>query len=177
MAKNQISKNSLKKLLDSVTPMAPDAAEKFVRDLLKVGDERRRDAEKIVAEVATVARRSAEQFSVTVQKEVAKQLGRLVVRIDQVEKQVETLNKNLEATRALLVAAAAKGLSKSTATTKSSSTTTAKPAAKKPAAKKSAAKKPAATKPAAKKPASKKPAAKKSTVKKPVAKKSAAPTS
>ncbi len=172
MAKNQISKNSLKKLLDSVTPMAPDAAEKFVRDLLKVGDERRRDAEKIVAEVATVARRSAEQFSVTVQKEVAKQLGRLVVRIDQVEKQVETLNKNLEATRALLVAAAAKGLSKSTATTKSSSTTTAKPAAKKPAAKKSAAKKPAATKTA-----SKKPAAKKSTAKKPVAKKSAAPKS
>ena len=167
MAKNQISKNSLKKLLDSVTPMAPDAAEKFVRDLLKVGDERRRDAEKIVAEVATVARRSAEQFSVTVQKEVAKQLGRLVVRIDQVEKQVETLNKNLEATRALLVAAAAKGLSKSTATTKSSSTTTAKPAAKK-----SAAKKPAATKTA-----SKKPAAKKSTAKKPVAKKSAAPKS
>lgn len=167
MAKNQISKNSLKKLLDSVTPMAPDAAEKFVRDLLKVGDERRRDAEKIVAEVATVARRSAEQFSVTVQKEVAKQLGRLVVRIDQVEKQVETLNKNLEATRALLVAAAAKGLSKSTATTKSSSTTTAKPAAKKPAAKKSAAKKPAV----------KKPAAKKSPAKKPVAKKSAAPTS
>jgi hypothetical protein len=162
----------LKKLLDSVTPMAPDAAEKFVRDLLKVGDERRRDAEKIVAEVATVARRSAEQFSVTVQKEVAKQLGRLVVRIDQVEKQVETLNKNLEATRALLVAAAAKGLSKSTATTKSSSTTTAKPAAKKPAAKKSAAKKPAATKTA-----SKKPAAKKSTAKKPVAKKSAAPKS
>jgi hypothetical protein len=172
MAKNQISKNSLKKLLDSVTPMAPDAAEKFVRDLLKVGDERRRDAEKIVAEVATVARRSAEQFSVTVQKEVAKQLGRLVVRIDQVEKQVETLNKNLEATRALLVAAAAKGLSKSTATTKSSSTTTAKPAAKKPAAKKSAAKKPAATKPAAKKST-----AKKSPAKKPVAKKSAAPTS
>lgn len=172
MAKNQISKNSLKKLLDSVTPMAPDAAEKFVRDLLKVGDERRRDAEKIVAEVATVARRSAEQFSVTVQKEVAKQLGRLVVRIDQVEKQVETLNKNLEATRALLVAAAAKGLSKSTATTKSSSTTTAKPAAKKPAAKKSAAKKPAV-----KKPATKKSTAKKSPAKKPVAKKSAAPTS
>lgn len=162
MAKNQISKNSLKKLLDSVTPMAPDAAEKFVRDLLKVGDERRRDAEKIVAEVATVARRSAEQFSVTVQKEVAKQLGRLVVRIDQVEKQVETLNKNLEATRALLVAAAAKGLSKSTATTKSSSTTTAKPAVKKPATKK---------------PAAKKSTAKKSPAKKPVAKKSAAPKS
>lgn len=164
MAKNQISKNSLKKLLDSVTPMAPDAAEKFVRDLLKAGDERRRDAEKVVAEVAAVARRSAEQFSVNVQKEVAKQLGRLVVRIDQVEKQVETLNKNLEATRALLVAAAAKGLSKTSAPGKT--TATKSPAAKKPAAKKVATKKPVA-----KKVATKKAAAKKS-----VAKKSSAPT-
>lgn len=164
MAKNQMSKNSLKKLLDSVTPMAPDAAEKFVRDLLKAGDERRRDAEKVVAEVAAVARRSAEQFSVNVQKEVAKQLGRLVARIDQVEKQVETLNKNLEATRALLVAAAAKGLSKTSAPVKT--TATKSPAAKKPAAKKVATKKPAA-----KKPATKKAAAKKS-----VAKKSSAPT-
>lgn len=169
MAKNQISKNSLKKLLDSVTPMAPEAAEKFVRDLLKAGDERRRDAEKVVAEVAAVARRSAEQFSVNVQKEVAKQLGRLVVRIDQVEKQVETLNKNLEATRALLVAAAAKGLSKTSSPGKT--TATKSPATKSPAAKKPAAKKVATKKPVAKKPATKKAAAKKS-----VAKKSSAPT-
>ena len=160
MAKNQMSKNSLKKLLDSVTPMAPDAAEKFVRDLLKAGDERRRDAEKVVAEVAAVARRSAEQFSVNVQKEVAKQLGRLVVRIDQVEKQVETLNKNLEATRALLVAAAAKGLSKTSAPGKT--TATKSPVAKKPAAKKVATKKPVAKKPATKKAAAKKSVAKKS---------------
>ncbi len=146
MAKNQNSKNSLKKLLDTVTPMAPDAAEKFVRDLLKAGDQRRKDAEKVVAEVSAVARRSAEQFSVAVQKEVAKQLGRLMVRIDQLEKQVESLNKNLDATRSMLLAAASKGLGAN---------------AKKPAAKKAAAKKPAAKKPAAKKPAAKKPAAKK----------------
>lgn len=176
MAKNQISKNSLKKLLDSVTPMAPDAAEKFVRDLLKVGDERRRDAEKVVAEVAAVARRSAEQFSVNVQKEVAKQLGRLVVRIDQVEKQVETLNKNLEATRALLVAAAAKGLSKTSGSAPVASTAK-KPATKKPAAKKAATKKAATKKPATNKPAAKKPAIKKPAAKKPAAKKSSAPTS
>jgi len=169
MAKNQMSKNSLKKLLDSVTPMAPDVAEKFVRDLLKAGDERRRDAEKVVAEVAAVARRSAEQFSVNVQKEVAKQLGRLVVRIDQVEKQVETLNKNLEATRALLVAAAAKGLSKTSAPGKTTAT-------KSPAAKKPAAKKPATTKPTTTKPTTTKPTAKKAAAKKPVAKKSSTPT-
>lgn len=146
MAKNQNSKNSLKKLLDTVTPMAPDVAEKFVRDLLKAGDQRRKDAEKVVAEVSAVARRSAEQFSVAVQKEVAKQLGRLMVRIDQLEKQVESLNKNLDATRSMLLAAATKGLGAN---------------AKKPAAKKAAAKKPAAKKSAAKKSAAKKPAAKK----------------
>lgn len=146
MAKNQNSKNSLKKLLDTVTPMAPDAAEKFVRDLLKAGDQRRKDAEKVVAEVSAVARRSAEQFSVAVQKEVAKQLGRLMVRIDQLEKQVESLNKNLDATRSMLLAAASKGLGAN---------------AKKPAAKKAAAKKPAAKKSATKTSAAKKPAAKK----------------
>jgi polyhydroxyalkanoate synthesis regulator phasin len=146
MAKNQNSKNSLKKLLDTVTPMAPDVAEKFVRDLLKAGDQRRKDAEKVVAEVSAVARRSAEQFSVAVQKEVAKQLGRLMVRIDQLEKQVESLNKNLDATRSMLLAAASKGLGAN---------------AKKPAAKKAAAKKPAAKKPAVKKSAAKKSAAKK----------------
>jgi polyhydroxyalkanoate synthesis regulator phasin len=126
--------------------MAPDVAEKFVRDLLKAGDQRRKDAEKVVAEVSAVARRSAEQFSVAVQKEVAKQLGRLMVRIDQLEKQVESLNKNLDATRSMLLAAASKGLGAN---------------AKKPAAKKAAAKKPAAKKPAVKKSAAKKSAAKK----------------
>ena len=153
MAKNETYKKSLKKLIDSVTPMAPDAAEKFVRELLKAGVERRRDAEKVVAEVAAVARRSAEQFSTSVQREVAKQLGRVVARVDQVEKQVETLSKNLETSRSLLVAAATRGLSKKTGSTKTvatkTSTATKSTAAKKPVAKKPAAKKPAAKKPAA----------------------------
>ncbi|MFM8848581.1 MAG: hypothetical protein ACKOHN_11135, partial [Actinomycetota bacterium] len=100
------------------------------------------------------ARRSAEQFSMSVQKEVAKQLGRLMVRIDQLEKQVEVLNKSLDATRTLLVSAATKGLAKKPAATTA-------PAAKKPAAKKAAAKKPATKKAAAKKPATKKAATKK----------------
>ncbi|MFM8562440.1 MAG: hypothetical protein ACKOCE_00940 [Acidimicrobiia bacterium] len=146
MAKNQISKNSLKKLLDTVTPMSPDIAEKFVRDLLKAGDQRRKDAEKVVAEVSAVARRSAEQFSMSVQKEVAKQLGRLMVRIDQLEKQVEVLNKSLDATRTLLVSAATKGLAKKPATTPPAAT---KKAATKKAATKKAATKKAATKKAA----------------------------
>ena len=154
MAKNQNSKNSLKKLLDTVTPMSPDIAEKFVRDLLKAGDQRRKDAEKVVAEVSAVARRSAEQFSMSVQKEVAKQLGRLMVRIDQLEKQVEVLNKSLDATRTLLVSAATKGLAKKPATTPPAATK--KAATKKAATKKAATKKAATKKAATKKAATKK---------------------
>ena len=159
MAKNQNSKNSLKKLLDTVTPMSPDIAEKFVRDLLKAGDQRRKDAEKVVAEVSAVARRSAEQFSMSVQKEVAKQLGRLMVRIDQLEKQVEVLNKSLDATRTLLVSAATKGLAKKPATTPPAATK--KAATKKAATKKAATKKAATKKAATKKAATKKAATKK----------------
>ena len=62
MAKNPINKNSMKKLFDTVSPMGPEAAEKFVRELLKAGDERRRDAEKIVSEIVAASRKSAEQF-------------------------------------------------------------------------------------------------------------------
>ena len=62
MAKNPINKSSMKKLFDTVSPMGADAAEKFVRELLKAGDERRRDAEKIIAEVVAASRHSAEHL-------------------------------------------------------------------------------------------------------------------
>ena len=110
MAKNPINKSSMKKLFDTVSPMGPDAAEKFVRELLKAGDERRRDAEKIVTEIVAASRKSAEQFSDAVQREVGKQLTKAVKRIDQLEKQVETLTRSLEATRTVLVATAAKSV-------------------------------------------------------------------
>jgi polyhydroxyalkanoate synthesis regulator phasin len=124
MAKNPINKNSMKKLFDTVSPMGPDAAEKFVRELLKAGEERRRDAEKIIAEVAVAGRKSAEQFGEAVQREVAKQLTKAVKRIDHLEKQVETLTRSLEATRAVLVATAAKSVADSVAKRKTATTTT-----------------------------------------------------
>ncbi|MDA2968087.1 MAG: hypothetical protein O3B91_11280 [Actinomycetota bacterium] len=159
MAKNPINKSSMKKLFDTVSPMGPDAAEKFVRELLKAGDERRRDAEKIVAEIVAASRKTAEQFGDSVQREVAKQLTKAVKRIDQLEKQVETLTRSLEATRAVLVATAAKSVAERIAKHKPAAPAAAP--AKKVAAKKAPAKKTAAKKKAVKMTAVKKPAVKK----------------
>ena len=177
MAKNPINKSSMKKLFDTVSPMGPDAAEKFVRELLKAGDERRRDAEKIVTEIVAASRKSAEQFSDAVQREVGKQLTKAVKRIDQLEKQVETLTRSLEATRTVLVATAAKSVADTVAKRKTAaSTTTATPTptptstepakkavANKTAAKKTTAKKAVAKKAPIKKAAPKKPAAQSAT--------------
>ena len=169
MAKNPINKSSMKKLFDTVSPMGPDAAEKFVRELLKAGDERRRDAEKIVTEIVAASRKSAEQFSDAVQREVGKQLTKAVKRIDQLEKQVETLTRSLEATRTVLVATAAKSVADSVAKRKAAATTTtATPTSTEPA-KKAVAKKTAAKKTTAKKAVAKKAPIKKAAPKKPSA--------
>jgi polyhydroxyalkanoate synthesis regulator phasin len=176
MAKNPINKNSMKKLFDTVSPMGPDAAEKFVRELLKAGEERRRDAEKIIAEVAVAGRKSAEQFGEAVQREVAKQLTKAVKRIDHLEKQVETLTRNLEATRAVLVATAAKSVADSVAKRKTATTTATTTGTTAPAApvKKVPAKKAAVKKAPAKKSPPKKVAAKRAPVTKASPKKNSA---
>ena len=168
MAKNPINKNSMKKLFDTVSPMGPDAAEKFVRELLKAGDERRRDAEKIVTEIVAASRQSAEHFSDAVQREVGKQLTKAVKRIDQLEKQVETLTRSLEATRTVLVATAAKSVADTVAKRKAaaaSATVTPTPAApaKKATAKKAPAKKAVAKRAPIKKAAPKKSSAQSAT--------------
>ena len=171
MAKNPINKNSMKKLFDTVSPMGPEAAEKFVRELLKAGDERRRDAEKIVTEIVAASRKSAEHFSDAVQREVGKQLTKAVKRIDQLEKQVETLTRSLEATRTVLVATAAKSVAETVAkrkTAASTTTTTATPTSTEPA------KKAVAKKTAAKKTTAKKAVAKKAPIKKAAPKNSSA---
>ena len=173
MAKNPINKSSMKKLFDTVSPMGPDAAEKFVRELLKAGDERRRDAEKIVTEIVAASRKSAEQFSDAVQREVGKQLTKAVKRIDQLEKQVETLTRSLEATRTVLVATAAKSVAdtvakRKTATSTTTATPTPTPTSTEPA-KKAVAKKTAAKKTTAKKAVAKKAPIKKAAPKKPSA--------
>lgn len=112
MAKNPINRESLKKLLDTVTPMNPETAERFVREVLRIGDERRRDAERLLNEVTAAGRKSAEHFSAAVQQEVAKQLGRVVLRIDSLERQIEHLNRNVDATRTVVASAASKAVAR-----------------------------------------------------------------
>ncbi len=169
MAKNPINKNSMKKLFDTVSPMGPDAAEKFVRELLKAGDERRRDAEKIVTEIIAASRKSAEHFNDAVQREVGKQLTKAVKRIDQLEKQVEILTRSLEATRTVLVATAAKSVADTVAKRKAAATTTTTTPAPVAPAKKATAKKAPTKKAPAKKAVAKKAPIKKAAPKKPSA--------
>ena len=123
MAKNPINRDSLKKLLDTVTPMNPDTAERFVRELIRLGDERRRNAEKLMSEVTAAGRKSAEHFTAAVQQEVAKQLGRVVVRIDSLERQIEHLNRNLEVTRTAVASVASKAVSRTLGSSSSSTKT------------------------------------------------------
>jgi hypothetical protein len=166
MAKNPINRDSLKKLLDTVTPMNPDTAERFVREVMRIGDERRRDAERLMNEVTAAGRKSAEHFTASVQQEVAKQLGRVVHRIDALERQLETVNRNLEVTRTAVASAASKAVSRalpgSGIAEKEAAGKKAGDAKNGSGAKKAAAKKPAAKKSAGKKSAGKNSAGKNS---------------
>lgn len=156
MAKNPISRDSLTKLLDTVTPMSPEAAERVVREVLRLGDERRRDAERLVGEVAAAGRRSAEHFTSAVQQEVAKQLGRLVQRIDTLERQLEHVNRNLETTRTVVAAAASKAVARALPGSAPAGKKSGKAAAKKATPKKAAAKKSSGKKTSGKKASAKK---------------------
>lgn len=176
MANNPINRDALKKLLDTVTPMSPEAAERFVKELMRIGDERRKDAERLVGEVSAAGRRSAEHFASAVQQEVAKQLGRLVQRIDTLERQLEHVNRNLETTRTAVAAAASKAVSRALPTG-AASTPKKKSNGKKSGAGKSGAGKSGSGKTAAKASASKKGGAGKSGSGKGGKKKSAAPSS
>lgn len=162
-----MAKDPLRKLIDSIAPLGPDSAEKVVREVMKAGQARRRDAERAVAEVVAQARKSAEQFAVAVQREVAKQLAVVVKRIDSLEAQVEAVSRNVNTARqkvaervpfvdrsATKKSAAKKSAAKSTKT--SVNTTAKKAAPKKSAAKKSAPKKSIAKKSAPKKSPAKK---------------------
>ena len=140
-----MAKDPLRKLIDSIAPLGPDSAEKVVREVMKAGQARRRDAERAVAEVVAQARKSAEQFAVAVQREVAKQLAVVVKRIDSLEAQVEAVSRNVNTARqkvAERVPFVDRSATKKSAAKKSAPK---KSVAKKSAPKKSPAKKSAGT--------------------------------
>lgn len=108
MAKNPVNRETIKKLLDTLTPMNPETAEKFVQDILRLADERRRDVERVVGDVAKAGVRTAEGLASSVQHEMARQMTKMAARIDDLERQVDSLGKALETTRTNLLGLASR---------------------------------------------------------------------
>ncbi|HUF83613.1 MAG TPA: hypothetical protein VMQ81_03370 [Acidimicrobiia bacterium] len=162
-----MAKSTFQKFLEAgaqFTDMSKRQAESLVKNLVKEGEVRRKDAEQTVQTLLDRGKATAEHVAALVQKEVAKQVGAFSERFDEVEDRVEALAARLhQAPRAAKKSTAKKSTAK-------------KSTAKKTAAKKTAAKKTAAKKSTAKKTAAKKTAAKKTTAKKTAAKSTAKKT-
>ena len=157
-----MAQNVIRKLIDSGMHFTGDSqakAEKLVRELVKVGEVRRKDAEQTVQVLIARGKQTSDQLLSLVQAEVSKQLGRFTDRVDDIEDRLEDIADRL-GVKAKATATAA----------------TAEPAKKAPA-KKAAVKKAAVKKAPAKKAAAKKaPAKKAATVKQVAVKKAPAKT-
>lgn len=99
---------SIKKLIESMSPMTPQATEKLVKEMGKVGDQGRRQAEKIVSEMMQAKSKSSQYFSAAVEREVAKQLGEVNTRLSMLEKEIEQLSGAAPAKKTPVKKAAAK---------------------------------------------------------------------
>ena len=175
------------------TEMSRQQAEAVVKRLVKSGDVRRRDTERMVQTMLIRGRETTDRISAIVQTEVAKQLKALSERFEDVEGRLESLATSIRggivgATGTVTGSAsppqpapatsrvadtATSGAPSKPAAKKSTKAATKKAGAKKSGAKKSSAK-PGAKKSGAKKSGAKKSSAKKSGAKKSSGKKSAA---
>ncbi len=155
-----MAQNLIRKLIDSGMHFTGDSqakAEKLVRELVKLGEVRRKDAEQTVQALIARGKQTSDQLLSLVQAEVSKQLGRFTDRVDDIEDRLEDIADRLGVK------------AKATATAATADAPAKKAAAKKAAVKKAPAKKAAAKKAPAKKAA----AAKTVAVKKAPAKKAA----
>jgi polyhydroxyalkanoate synthesis regulator phasin len=142
------------------TAMSKQQAESLVASLVKSGEMRRNDAEKLVQLLIARGKEVSERINAAVEAEVSKQMAAAKVRFAELETRVEALTKQVKSSASNAVPAKA---------------TTAKTApAEKPSAKKSAAKKAPAKKTTAKKTTAKKSTAKNAPAKKAPAKKAPA---
>ena len=108
MAKKPSTMESIKKLIESMSPMTPQATEKLVKEMSKVGDQGRRQAEKIVSEMMQAKSKSSQYFSAAVEREVAIQLGEVNTRLAMLEKEIEQLSGAAPAKKTPVKKAAAK---------------------------------------------------------------------
>ncbi len=147
---------SIQQLIDAgveFTEMTRKQADAFVKQLVKAGEVPRRDAESVVKSMVDRGRETSERISTSVQREVAKQVGWMSERFDELEDRFEALAESLADRVPGMPAPVKKAPAKKTAAKKA-------PAKKTPAKKTAAKKAPAKKAPAKKAPAKKAPAKK-----------------
>lgn len=150
----------LQRLLETgihFTSMTQSKAEGIVKDLVRQGEMRKKDAEDLVGALVERGRESAEKISQLVEEEVGRQVARLAAQLDELEQRVSRITgggSDADVPTAAAPAAPAKKAAAKKAVAKKVPAPKAAPA-KKAVAKKAAA----ATKTVAKKAAPKKAAA------------------
>ncbi len=151
----------IKRLLDAgmqFTGMTQEQAEKIVKELIRNGQARRKDSERLVEELVSRGREVTESAVAAMQAEWTKQLGRFAARLDEIESSVEDIAQKLGITKKAPAAPAKKAAPAKAAPAKAAPAKKA-PAKKSPAKKAAPAKKaPAKKAPAKKAPAKKAPA-------------------
>ncbi len=84
----------LKKMLDAgmqFTEMSQKQAEKLVKEFVKAGQARKKDSNEMVRQIVDRGRNLSEQIVANVQAELAKQMSKFAVRLDDVEGRIEAL--------------------------------------------------------------------------------------
>jgi polyhydroxyalkanoate synthesis regulator phasin len=177
-----MAKSPLQKLIDGGlewSSVSKKQIDEMSKQLAKAADVRRRDAEQFVQALVDRSRETSEQLNSTVQREVAKQLGWLAERFDELEDQLEAVADRLAEQVEFLPGRAAPPTASAPRATAQAAETS---ASKKSASRKSASKKSASRKSAAKtsvtttRSAPKQRAANRSASNKAAAKKTSSPT-
>ena len=89
-----MAQNKVRSLIQAGMHFTEDSqakAEKLVKDLVKAGELRRKDAEETVQALIARGKQATEQVLTLVQSEVSKQMSRFTDRIDSVENRVEEI--------------------------------------------------------------------------------------
>lgn len=148
MANNDL----FKRLLDSgmqFSAMTQSRAESIVKELVKQGEVRRKEAEEFVAALVERGRESTERLTQLIEEEVGRQISRFAAQLDALESRVGALTGVASRRGPAAKAPAAKAPAKK-AVAKKGAAAPAKASAKKAPAKKSGAKKATAKKAPAK---------------------------
>ncbi len=159
MANNDL----FKRLLDSgmqFSAMTQSRAESIVKELVKQGEVRRKEAEEFVAALVERGRESTERLTQLIEEEVGRQISRFAAQLDALESRVGALTGVASRRGPAAKAPAKKAVAKKAAAKRAAAP--AKAPAKKSATKKAVAKKAVAKKAVAKKAPAKKAPAKRS---------------